>query len=410
MSDLIFYFCINAIVSVSRATSIEIFNFDESESNHILSNVCRLFGEISNNTFASTFDFLMENLSKMNISVHDFVKNIWEMSEENDFYLNENIFHVLTTLFINCKNDEDKQAIFMDLFTMILKEVESENDLLINHSYLNILYLFVQTFTSALLDNSRKVQFFIETVGKLIHQMLFNINAENYPSYLEDSDGFDELVSRYKYFIFEIVQFINDPTFCIDSLINPFAIPIFIKLNELSNIKEFEINFTAFNSILIKFKGNEDVFNLLFGFYNDFAIQSNLNQYSKSNFLASLIISKPSLLFQSLDNDLFFDVINESFPLLKFDVHLFALQKVLEFLSKSEKTDADIISAVAQSFYNRIEKDELCINGQFEINYQLKSASFHYNIYNEEFKNVFSTIIQILKKYGIEFQFQSNDE
>ena len=139
-------------------------------------------------------------------------------------------------------------------------------------------------------------------------------------------------------------------------------------------------------------------------FYNDFVIQSNLNQYSKSNFLTCLVISHPSLLFQSYDQEFFFEVINEYFLHLKFDIHLYVIKELLEFLSRDQEPNIGLISIVAQSFYNRIENDELVINGEFEIQYQPKSASYHYHIYADDIVNVFSIICQILREHGIQME------
>ncbi|KAK8837235.1 hypothetical protein M9Y10_036664 [Tritrichomonas musculus] len=404
VNKLIFYFAINAVVSVSRMISMQPFNFNENEVNYILMNVCKLFTEINNNTLSSSFEYLIENLIAMNVSVRSFVKMVWSLLEDSKIESECSLFDIITALFHNCRTVEEQQSIFIDVMSFISNDIEAANEIFIVKYYLKILRLLVHSFTKTLLTDNEKVPLFLSTVGKFLYTTIFNINAESFHLYLVNSDGFDELVTRLKYFILPLIQFTNDSSVCIELILNQFLIPIVIKLNELALLRSIQINFTGFNSILIKFKSDDIIFQHLFNFYNEFIIQSNFDDYSKSNFLASLIVSKPSFLFQNFNNDFFYAILNVNFLQLKFDLHLYALKSILEFLS-SNQSNQDILSAIAQNFLNRVQNDGLYKNGQFAIIYQPMSSIYHYNIYEESFDKVFLAITQLLKNFGIEIPF-----
>lgn len=199
----------------------------------------------------------------LNINIEDFVSMIWElMIFHRDDNLLGNLFTIIQNFFINCSSYEAKQSVFNQFFLNCVINEESK-DWLIIKCYKNLLQLLV-LFTRDLLDSSEKVPFFIESIGNFIFEMLCNINSDLYPEFFNSysaNSEFISIINEYKYFYYFLIKNTDDQNMCLESIIKPFLIPFIEKTEEIFHNNSFHaFRFTALNAPLIKFKGNEDIF------------------------------------------------------------------------------------------------------------------------------------------------------
>lgn len=405
MASLLFYFVVNSITSFLNAFSVDLFDFNEEEVTNIFMKISQLYKEINNDWLTVSFNTLVEKMMPSDTNIESFVCMVWDcIIQHKEKDLLENFFILITNFFDVCYEYEEKQTIFNVFFQLVTNE--ESKDFLIEKCFIDILELFV-LFTKELLDDAEKVPFFIESIGKFIFDMICSISSDLFPDFFNKDcfkakKDFQSLINEYKYFCYHIINFINDPENCLEMFIKPFMIPIVAKIEEINENNNFDdFHFTALCAPLIKFKGNDDVFQCMFEFYNDFIQMKSFDEITKNYFLDSLIISKPSILFDLFDKDQFLKILNENFPQLPDDMLLFVIKEVLLYLS-NEKQDPELMNIFAQLFgeqLNRLNYDkdktvnEMCFS---------TSSLYTFSMYNEDFNNVILIIFDILEKFEIQ--------
>lgn len=368
-SKLLFYFAFNAIYKISQYkypkqidqdenvdniySFIMLFNLTDNEIYDIFVKLYQINTEIQAESMNDLLHFFIKYMMTKEIGIDHLVNTIWDFCisfKDNlaPYLLNKYIS--LFELIFEYSRVEDREKIFSDIFTLFVNEMNECKEWLIINCYDAVLSLMLK-FAQILLDSNEKVPYFINTVGQFIYNMLFSIGKDVYPDELFDINDF---VSSYMTFGFLLVRHVDDPNICLELIVKQYLIPIVIKFDELHRGTDNEFSFESLNSPLIKFKGNDDIFQCLWGFNSTLQEMPCFDQGSKYDFLTSLIISKPSIFFEFSSQEQFF-IANQAFIKTISYIHMYAIKEILEYLSKTN-ADIGIIQIFANSFYERCKE------------------------------------------------------
>lgn len=394
---LLFFCAVRAFANkFANKNYIQFFEFDEKDKYEIFFRLYQLNTEIQTYSMNELLAFLIKNMLPSELSIQQFSKTVWNLIISlNDcispFLLSE-YFRLLELLFSRC-DDEAKEVFFEDFFSLLNDEMYGPSDWIINDCFNNVISLMT-LFADCLLDSSEKLPLFMSTVGEFIKNILFHNETENLQKGI-----INDVVFLYEIFTFEIFKYSDDPKSCIDMIIEPFLIPIVCRFNQLLD-KYNTFSFDSLNSPLIKFKGDEDIFQCMWEFYQAVSEMEFLDPESKCNFLTSLIISNPSLLFEEFDQDQVSFVFENGFPKSILYLHFLALREILVYISNVNPTK-DIYEAILSSFTQRIEdeKNELYNEEEFDYDFRYDRDNRLFcdnDIFTEDFKDIMDEIKRIL--------------
>lgn len=141
----------------------------------------------------------------------------------------------------------------------------------------------------------------------------------------------------------------------------------------------------------------------MFACFEDFVQKQKIYDAAKSELLISLIISNPSLLFDGFDQDQYIKILSDDFVRVDEDIFVYAIKEILIYLSQDE-SNLETINNFAKMFIEKANKyGFVCNQTKFidEMPYFFQSSLLDYSIYNEDFMDVFKTIVDLLNRFGI---------